>query len=280
MRFATVLLLACAVFGQTYTYDSDGKPTVLPAIQETRKRKVVEDGPNGRVVEETVERRDAAGNPLPLEKLRIVERKGADGANVVETTTFRSDLNGRLAPAERNLVSTRQQGELTTTTTTLEKPNLNGGFEAVEKSASQTMSADGRQTTNRSVYLPDVNGNFVEAIRERKEQVPDGKATKEVTQEYRNAATGSMELSGQRVTVSFPNPDGSTTSEITIYGVAAPGRPADGQMHVREQQLVTLKPTANGGAVESLSIRRPNLSDDKMGAYQKISEKILPPAKP
>jgi len=93
-------------------------------------------------------------------------------------------------------------------------------------------------------------------------------------QEYRNAQSGKMELSGQRVKVDIPNPDGSTTSEVTIYGAVAQGRAADGKLKLREQQLITTKPGPGNTQVESISIRRPDLSDSKLGAYQKVGEKI------
>lgn len=280
MRILIALALIAAAFGQTVIYDSDGRPMPLPSIEESRKRKLIEDGPNGRVFEEAVTRRDAVGNPMPSEKLRIVERKAADGASVVEITTYRADLNGRLSPVERSVQSTLQQGAVTTVSNITEKPSVSGGMVVVEKVASQTTTAGpGRESTVRSVYVPDASGRFIEAVRESKERAPDGTNVREVSNEYRNAATGKMELSGQRVTVEMRNPDGSSTSEITIYGVAAPGRAADGQLKLREQQLLTVKPAADGAVVESLSIRRPDLADQKLGAYRKLSEKTILPTK-
>ncbi len=282
MRILIALPLIAAALAQTVVYDSDGRPMPLPSIEESRKRKLIEDGPNGRVYEETVSQRDAAGRQLPAEKFRIVERNAADGANVVETTTYRADLNGRLSPVERSVQSSLKQGAITTVSNIIEKPSVSGGFVVVEKIAAQTtVAGPGRETTIRSVYVPDAGGRFIEAVRESKERTRDGANVREVSNEYRNASTGKMELSGQKVTVEVRSPDGSSTSEITIYGVAAPGRPADGQLKLREQQLLTVKPAANGAVVESLSIRRPDLSDQKLGAYRKLSEKtILPPKAP
>ena len=280
LRHLIALFALHTALAQTTVYDSDGRPQSLPSFEESRTRKLVEDGPNGRIYEESVARRDANGKPLPTEKLRIIERKSADGANVIETTTFRADLNGTLSATERAVETTLQQGQLTTISRTLEKPNINGGFVAVEKIASRTTAAEGgRQITNRSVYVPDANGRFVEALRESRERAPDGKNIREVSSEYRNATSGQMELSGQKITVEMRSPDGSSTSEITIYGLSAPGRPADGQMKIREQQLVTVKPGTNGSTVESLSVRRPNLSDQKLGTFEKISVRVIQPTK-
>ena len=214
------------------------------------------------------------GNKLPPEKVRAVERKAADGSKVVETTVFTSDLNGRLAASERSVITTQQQGSASVSTTVIERPTVNGTFAAVEKTTAQTTDENGRALTNRSTFVLDQNGNFAEAVRERVKRAPEGSGVKEVVQEYRNAQSGKMELSGQRVKVDIPNSDGSTTIEVTIYGAVAQGRAADGKLKLREQQLITTKPGPGNTQVESISIRRPDLSDSKLGAYQKVGEKI------
>jgi hypothetical protein len=275
MRYLTLFTFSATMLAQIYVYDVDGRRVLLPAPEEKRERKVVEDGPNGRVIEETIERRDVNGNKLPPEKVRVVEKQGADGSQVVETTTFRSDLNGRLTPAERAVVTTQQQSGQRVTTSIIERPTVNGSFAAVEKMASQTTAADGKERTNRSTYVLDPSGRFVEAVRELIEKAPEGSGAKEVTQEFRNAPTGKMELAGQKIKIDTPNADGSSTSEITIYGAVAPGRTADGNLRLREQQLVTTRPGPGNTLVESISLRRPDLSDSKLGAYQKVGEKVI-----
>ena len=262
------------MLAQTYVYDVDGRRVLLPSPEEKRSRRIVDDGAGGRAVEEVIERRDVNGNRLPPEKLLIVEKQGLDGAKIIETTTYRSDLNGRLGVAERSVVTTKEQSGQTLTTSVVERPTVNGSLGAVEKTASQTSAVGTKQVTNRSTYVLDQSGKFVEAVRESIEKVPEGKGIKETVQEYRNAQTGQMELSGQRVKVDIPNADGSTTSEITIYGTVAQGRTADGQLKLREQQLVTMKPGPGNTMVESISVRRPDLADSKMGAYQKVGEKV------
>jgi len=280
MRVFIATFIATSLWAQIYVYDVDGRRVLLPSPEEKRERRVIEDGPGGKVVEELVERRDVNGNKLPPEKVRIVERKDADGASVVETTVFRSDLNGRMAPEERSVVSTRQSNGQTLTQAVTERPSVNGGLEPVEKTSSQTVTVNGKTQTNRSTFVLDQSGNFTEAVRELIEKVPEGKGAKEVVQEFRNAPTGKMELTGQRIRVDIPGADGSTTSEITIYGAVAPGRAADGQLKLREQQLVTRKPGPGNTLVESISVRRPDLADSKMGKYEKVGEKVTQLPKP
>lgn len=280
MRKMLLMLAGGVLSGQIYVYDSDGRRVLLPSPEEKRERRVVENGPNGKVSEETIERKDANGNKLPAEKVRIVERKGESGETIVESTTYRSDLNGKMTAAERQVQTTQQQGRQTLTTTVVEQSTVNGGFTEVERRKSEAIAAGKNTKTNRSTYVRDANGNFVEAVREFVELSPDGKGLKEVTQEYRNAPTGKMELSGQRVKLDMVNPDGTSTSEISIYGVAAPGRTAGGELKLREQQLVTVRPGSENTKVESISIRRPDLADSKLGAYQKVGEKVSPKEKP
>ncbi len=280
MRFIWLVCVCMVLSGQTYVYDANGRKALLPSPEEKRERKVVEEGPNGRVSEELVERRDVNGNKLPAEKVKIVERKGESGETIVESTTYRTDLNGKMTVAERQIETTRKQGDKTFASTVIEQPTVNGGFAEVEKTASQVVTSGEKTVTNRSTYVRDASGRFVEAVREQSERSPDGKGVKEVTQEYRNAPTGKMELTGQRIKMDQKNADGTSTSEITVYGVAAPGRTGDGQLQLREQQLVQRQPGEGNTEVESISIRRPNLTDSKLGEYQKVGEKVVTNPKP
>lgn len=279
MRYLSLFAISTGLLAQIYVYDVDGRRVLLPSPDEKRSQKVLEDGPGGRVVEETIERRDVNGNKLPPEKVRIVEKQDASGATVVEKTVYQSDLNGRLAATERSTVTTQKQGARTLSNEVVERPTVNGTFAAVEKTSSQTASENGKQVTNRSTFVLDQSGNFVEAVRQLVEKAPEGSGVKEVVREYRNAQTGKLEMTEQRVKVEIPNADGSTTSEVSIYGAVAQGRTVDGKLKLREQQLVTTKPGPGNTQIESISVRRPDLSDAKLGAYQKVGEKVtqLPP---
>lgn len=281
MRYLSLFAISTGLLAQIYVYDVDGRRVLLPSPDEKRSQKVLEDGPGGRVVEETIERRDVNGNKLPPEKVRIVEKQDASGATVVEKTVYQSDLNGRLAATERSTVTTQKQGARTLSNEVVERPTVNGTFAAVEKTSSQTASENGKQVTNRSTFVLDQSGNFVEAVRQLVEKAPEGSGVKEVVREYRNAQTGKLEMTEQRVKVEIPNADGSTTSEVSIYGAVAQGRTVEGKLKLREQQLVTTKPGPGNTQIESISVRRPDLSDAKLGAYQKVGEKVTQlPAKP
>lgn len=271
-----IFLLAAGMAAQTYTTDINGRRVELPTGKEVRERKVLEQGPNGTVYEEIVRKVDSQGNPLAPEKVRVVERAGSDGGKVVETTTYRGDVNGRFTPVERDVAETRTKDGANVQTVVVERPNINGGFDLVERSAAVTRKDGGKEVTNRSIYRPDTNGRLVEMVRQSVERAPDEKGRpKETLLEYQNASTGKLELSQQQITVELKNPDGTSTSEITIYGMAVPGRPSDGTLKLREQQLITRQPGPNNTVKESFSVRRPGVTDgEKLGDFQKVSERI------
>lgn len=91
-----IVLLALLAF-QEYTYDSNGRkvqaPNPNPDMVEER---VVEEGGGRKVIERNIRRAD--GQP---ERVRIEERKNADGSVTTETAVYRGDLNGRLNLAQR-----------------------------------------------------------------------------------------------------------------------------------------------------------------------------------
>ncbi|HUR20177.1 MAG TPA: hypothetical protein VMZ90_05165, partial [Vicinamibacterales bacterium] len=96
----------------------------------------------------------------------------------------------------------------------------------------------------------------------------------ENTATYMSGERRQLELVGQTVTESKKKADGSETKLVSVFGMAAPGRPATGQPVLREQQIIEKTPAA-GGAVEILSIRRPALDNPNvLGPVQKISEKV------
>ncbi len=275
-----LLFIASILAAQTYTYDSDGRRVVLPSVSEDRRTRVVEEGPNGRVIEEIVRRKDPDGNPLPEERVRTMEKTGPAGETVVETLTYRADFNGRLSLAEKTTLSTAKAGDKTNTTTVVERPSVNGALSVVEKAAAETTIQNGREVTSRSIFRANASGGLSEAVRESVEKASVNGKMQETVTTYQNASTGQLELSQQKVTVSVAHPDGSSTSEITIYGVTAPGRLPDGKLKVREQQLLETKRGPGNTVVESFSVRRPDVTDSKLGAYQKVGERVREVPKP
>jgi hypothetical protein len=266
---------------QQYVYDWDGRKINLPSFQEERKAKLLADGPDGRIVEETIRRKDAQGNPMPEQKVRIVEKTGASGEKIREVITYEADINGRLSLAEKSTETVVPVNGATAKTVVVEKPNVNGSLEVFEKMSSETRLENGKEVTSRAIYRKDATGQLRENQREAVEKLTVNGQEREVTHIYESAPTGQLTLARQRDQIVVKNPDGSTQTVVTIYGLDAPGRPSDGSLKVREQQILTARPGENNTTIESLAIRRPELADGKLGKEVKVGERIVaPPPEP
>ena len=78
------------------SYNPRGVP-----IQGAEER-VLRDDSQGKVVERVIRKYDATGNPgLPI-KVRIEEKKNADGSTTVQSSAYESDINGNLQLFERS----------------------------------------------------------------------------------------------------------------------------------------------------------------------------------
>ena len=292
---ALCLPLAAQQSSVTVTRDLNGRPVSGPQIEsgngqrtellqsingrmvpvERVEEKVLRDDASGRVVERIVRKFDATGNPGGVEKTLVEESKSASGSTV-RTTTFRSDINGRFEPAERSLTQSAKSGQSTTVETVVERPNLNGGFQPVEKRSSVAQDRPDGRVENTTVYRPDGGGRFVEARRESREETKKGDQVSVNAATYEPDVQGRLSLRSQIAERSVKNPDGSTSVERNLYRVEAPGVAGNTGSAPRliEQQLIDRK-AADGGVVESLSVRRPSLSNPTaLGAPEKIAETV------
>lgn len=303
MNFAFLLLLAALAANAqqsnaSYTYDLNGNRVEGPRAQtgkserkvmvksasgrtvpsETSEEKVISDAGGVRVVERLVRRYDPDGNPIPPEKIHIEERKNPDGSATVLTTIQRGDVNGTYQVAERSRLESRKSGDTTTTSVAVERPTLNGSFEVIEKKEETARESQaGNLTRNSTVYRRDPNGRFQEAERESLEKKVTGSQSVENAASYLVQNNGRMELVRQKVTRSSKATDGSEHKEVDVFEPAFAGRvtsESDAQPKLREQQVIERKLSA-GGAVETLSVRRPLPSDpSKLGTLQKVEETI------
>lgn len=243
---------------------------------ETAEERVLQDDANGKIVERTIRRRDANGNQGPPEKIRLEERKSADGSTFVQTTVYRGDLNGNLLLAEKTTVEARKIGKAESSNTVVERPSLNGSLDVVEKKVVVGREIPGGLEQDATIMRKDGNGRFYEAVRQISERREAAGVTTESTTEYEAATSGKLELSLQTRATEKKGADGSLVRDVDIYGKAQPGRVSQpGQLRLREQQRIERKPAA-GGAVETFSIRRPGVTDDstRLGPFQKISETV------
>ena len=288
-------ILAAQQSSVTVTRDVNGRPVSGPRIEigggqrtellqsingrlvpvERVEEKVLRDDAGGRVVERVVRKFDANGNPGLAEKTLIEETKSASGSTV-RATTFRSDINGRFEPAERSLTQSAKSGVSVATDTVIERPNLNGGFQTVEKRSTVAQERPDGRVENTTVYRPDGGGRFVEARRESREETKKGDQVSVNAATYEPDVQGRLALRSQVAERSVKNADGSTSVERNLYRVEVPGVAGNTGAAPRliEQQLIDRK-AADGGVVESLSVRRPSASNPgALGAPEKIAETV------
>jgi hypothetical protein len=86
---------------------------------------------------------------------------------------------------------------------------------------------------------------------------------------------GTMRLASQAVSTTTKDKDGNETSEVDIYASAADGRVQENgaPQQVKEQQLITRHVGSDGSVTDSVSVRRPSISDPtKLGNPQQISQ--------
>jgi hypothetical protein len=241
---------------------------------ESVEERLVSERDGERVTEVVIRRYDPNGNPTQIEKVRREERTGPGGERVERTWTERSDLNGRLVPAERTVSRTLRQGTRLVTETQVERPALGGGFAPVERRLTvETLRSDGaeREVTVEEMGLsgPRLVARQTAEIRRR------GSTETERTRFYETAATGRLEPVGEKHVERERRYDSSEVSLVSLFGFAAPGRPAEiGRLFLREQQRIERFAGPRGERIERLSFRRPSLADQRLGPFEPASETV------
>ncbi len=237
---------------------------------------VLRDDASGRVVERLIRRYDATGNPTTQVKETIEEQKRADGGSTIQTTRYEGDINGNQRLIEKSLTDIRKSGSTETSETVLQRPTLNGSLETVEKKDSVRVKEGTGYREDSTVSRRDGNGGFGVAVRKTTEHSEQGAQATDNTAEYEAGPDGRLQLHGQSVANTVTRPDGSKELVVNLFGRNAPGTvDADGKLKLFEQQLIEQKPGAGNTVVETLSVRRPTVSDpNALGATKQISETI------
>ncbi|MBI3282084.1 MAG: hypothetical protein HYZ57_19870 [Acidobacteria bacterium] len=303
---AAALLLGVCAFAQqrnasTYTFDVNGRRVPGAADMEARaagaaarlqtttsvngrnvpiqsvEERVVADGPGLKVVERTIRRFDANGNPGPPEKVRVEERRNPDGSARIVTTVERGDINGHLRLAERSVSDIRKAADTTTTVTQVERPT-HQSVELVERREEKRQETPGGKVTEQSsVYRRDSNGRFQEAARSSLVRSLEGGTMVENAASYERAAGGGMELLRQTQSRAVRDPRGAERTEVDVFEPDLAGRvtaPGERDPKLRERRVIERTP-ANGGFVETVSVARTAASDPAtLGALQKVEETV------
>jgi len=247
----------------------------VPVEQVTER--VVSDDANGKVTERIVQKFDPTGRPASTERVMIQETKLPGGGSTVRETTYRNDVNGGQREAVRKTTETRVSGSTTTANTVIDRPSTSGSFETVEKRSSVTEGPAENQHTTESVYSRNVSGGFQETVRTVKTASTANNTTKESSATYEPGLNGQLQLDSQSESTSSKQADGSEVVQTNLFTKTVAGNVQDssGAMRVKEQQVLQRRTNADGSVVETVSVRRPAVSDpNRLGDLQKVSETV------
>mgnify|MGYP000917583421 CR=1 FL=1 len=298
MQWILVCLLAAGTLiaqtTETYTYDvngnrvrgpetvaSKGSGVVLTKsinggsapVERIEERELRSDA-TGKTVERIVRRYTPEGQLAGQERVLIEESKRPEGSTI-RTTRFEGDINGGSRVVERSTAEVRRNGANTSSDVVIERPSTNGVLETAERRVASEDKSGAASSSTQSVYRPDTNGRLVEVVREASETRTAGNRTTEQTQRYQPNAEGRFELAESATKTAVKRPDGSESVVVDVYAPFTPGLANTNGQKLREQQIVERTATSGGGFVETVTVRRPGLSDpSRLGAAQKISERV------
>jgi hypothetical protein len=252
----------------------NGRMVPLERVEE----RTVRDDASGRVVERLIRRYDPQGNPTQPVKETIDEQKRPDGSSTTQTTTYRGDVNGNMQLLEKSVTELRKSGSSESTETSIQRPTVNGSVETVEKRSSVKTNQPGgayQEETNTQRKSP--NGGFYTAVRQTTEHTQQGSQASDNTAEYEVGANGQLQLHGQTVSKTVTRPDGSKDVVVDIFGQSVPGTvdSGTGGLKLQEQQVIQRTPGPGGMVTETVSVRRPSVSDpNKLGPERQLSQTV------
>jgi hypothetical protein len=243
---------------------------------EQTETKVLSEDANGKQVETIVRKYGPDGQLSSTERVLTDTVKTPDGSRV-NSTTYRSDINGNMAEAQRTITESHQQGAVTRTETVVERPTLNASLQTVEKRSAVTETSGDNTHQDLTVYRRSENGGFDAAIREVTDVTKAGDQTIEKTAFYEPRSTDALELSRQTLSTTTKRSDGSEVSEVDLYKASVPGvaQTTGSPQQLYEQQIITRDKGPGDTVKETLSVRRPSVSEpNHLGALQKVSETV------
>lgn len=251
----------------------NGRTVPLERVEE----KVIRNDASGRVVERTIRRYDPQGNPTPPERQTIEEQKRPDGSSTTIATTYRGDVNGGMQLAEKAVTEQSKNGSEERRDTLVQKPDINGSLGTVEKQSTVKV-AEGKDFREESTtYRPSASGGFYPAVRTVTEHKQQGSETEENTVEYEADPSSSLHLNSQTVSKTVTASDGSKDTVVNIYATNVPGtvNAPGSSLKLQEQQLVQAQKGTNNTLVETLSVRRPTVSDpNTLGPARQLSQTV------
>jgi hypothetical protein len=252
------------------TQSVNGRTVPLERVDE----RVIRDDSSGRVVERIIRRYDQTGGAMTPGKEIIEEQKRPDGSSTKQVTSYRGDINGGMQVIEKSVTQVQSSGPTENAETVIQRPTANGSLETVEKQSMVKVKQPSGYTEDKTTYRRDGNGGFRASVRETTEHTEQGQQANDSTAEYELGPTGQLQLHSQKVTRSLKAADGSKEEVVDVFGQNVPGTVDPGGLKLQEQQLIQRKARTNE-VVETLSVRRPSISDPKvLGPARQLSETV------
>jgi len=297
LLFLAIPLASAQSVSTTYSADINGNRVAGPTVistdnqhtqitqsingrkvpMEQTDEKVLSQSASGRVVEKITKRFDPQGNLAATERNVTEEEKLADGMRS-HSTIYRGDPNSQMHEAERRTVESHTQGSGQTTQSEVARPDLTGAFQVVEKKSLVSETAGNATHTDQTTYRRSENGGFYPAVRDVSDSTQSGQQVVTKAAHYEPRDTSQLKLTAQTETTTVKRPDGSSVSEVSLYGTGVDnGRAPDNQTapHLREKQTIQQIPGPGGSLTEIVTAQRPSISDpSRLGPTTKISETI------
>jgi hypothetical protein len=250
----------------------NGRSVPLERVEE----RVLRDDSSGKVTERIIHRYDPQGNPMPAVKETIEEQKRPDGTSTVQSTTSRGDINGNMQVIEKSVTDTQKSGSGETSQTVIQRPTANG-METVEKQNEVTSKQGKGYQSETTITRRDGNGGFYTAVRQTTDHTEQDSQASDNTAHYEIGPDGKLQLHSQTVTKTVTKPDGSKDAVVDIYSRSVPGTVNGNEagLKLQEQQLIETAPGPNNTMIQTLSVRRPTVSDPgTLGPAQQLSQTV------
>lgn len=255
------------------TQSINGRTVPMEQVEE----RVVRNDASGKVIERIVRKYDPQGNPLPAVRETIEEQKRPDGSSTIQNTTYRADINGNMQVIERSVTDTQKSASGETSETMVQRPTADG-LRTVEKQSQVVTKQGNDYQAESTTYRSDGNGGFYPAVRQTTQHTVQGPEVSDNTAEYeRGGPNGELQLHGQTVTKTVTQPDGSKDAVVNIYSRNPPGTVSGNEsgLKLAEQQTIESAPGPNNTVVQTVSVRRPTISDPgTLGPPRQLSQTV------
>jgi hypothetical protein len=244
---------------------------------ERVEQRVLRDDASGRVVERIVRRYDSQGNPAPPTRETIEETKRSDGTSTTTANTYRTDINGNTQLAQKSVTETHKSAGEERSETVVQRPTINGSLDTVEKQDQVKVAQPNGYRDETTTYRPSSNGGFYAAVRTVTDHTEkNGQSTDNAVEYEANPGTA-LQVHSQTVTKTVTAPDGSKDSVVDVYATNVPGTVGEpgSALKLQEQQLVDSQKGPGGTVTQTLSVRRPTVSDpNTLGPARQISQTV------